>query len=125
MKIKIRTRRKLVAIYSIHWWSFCNSSRTDKTLEVLPRMEEENRFVVGRVALRECEKAILEKYKNRRYSENSTFNKTRRIHCWTCGAKGHMRSRCPHSNSENPGVSDITRVQERRPMGCYQAPPPQ
>ncbi|KAJ8911593.1 hypothetical protein NQ315_015339 [Exocentrus adspersus] len=26
---------------------------------------------------------ILEKYKNRRYSKNSTFNKTRGIRCWT------------------------------------------
>ncbi|KAJ8921196.1 hypothetical protein NQ315_013668 [Exocentrus adspersus] len=64
---------------------------------------------------------ILEKYNNRRYSENSTFNKTRRIRCWICGAEGHMRSRCPQSCSdgENPDV------QEQRPMGCYQAPSPQ
>ncbi|KAJ8914386.1 hypothetical protein NQ315_017476 [Exocentrus adspersus] len=70
---------------------------------------------------------ILEKYKNRRHSKNSTFNKTRGIHCWTCGAEGHLRSRCPQSNSdgENPDGSYITRVQERRPMVCYQAPPPQ
>ncbi|KAJ8916369.1 hypothetical protein NQ315_005066 [Exocentrus adspersus] len=54
----------------------------------------------------DCIFQILEKYKNRRYSENSTFNKTRRIHCWTCGAEGHIiRSRCPQSNSKNPGVS--------------------
>ncbi|KAJ8916995.1 hypothetical protein NQ315_012910 [Exocentrus adspersus] len=47
---------------------------------------------------------ILEKYKNMRYSKNSTFNKTRGIRCWTCGAEGHLRSRCPQSNSdcENP-----------------------
>ncbi|KAJ8913255.1 hypothetical protein NQ315_012873 [Exocentrus adspersus] len=70
---------------------------------------------------------ILEKYKNRRHSKNSTFNKTRGIRCWTCGAEGHLRSRCPQSNSdgENPDGSYITRVQERRPMVCYQAPPPQ
>ncbi|KAJ8913478.1 hypothetical protein NQ315_013858 [Exocentrus adspersus] len=57
---------------------------------------------------------ILEKYKNRRHSKNSTFNKTRGIRCWTCGAEGHMRIRCLQS-----------KVQERRPMVCYQAPPPQ
>ncbi|KAJ8913809.1 hypothetical protein NQ315_002715 [Exocentrus adspersus] len=70
---------------------------------------------------------ILEKYKNRRHSKNSTFNKTRGIRCWTCGAEGHMRIRCPQSNSdgENSDGSYITRVQERRPMVCYQAPPPQ
>ncbi|KAJ8916354.1 hypothetical protein NQ315_005051 [Exocentrus adspersus] len=70
---------------------------------------------------------ILEKYKNRRHSKNSTFNKTRGIRCWTCGAEGHLRSRCPQSNSdgENPDGSYITRVQKRRPMVCYQAPPPQ
>ncbi|KAJ8912830.1 hypothetical protein NQ315_014413 [Exocentrus adspersus] len=70
---------------------------------------------------------ILEKYKNRRHSKNSTFNKTRGIRCWTCGAEGHLRSRCPQSNSdgENPDGSYITRLQERRPMVCYQAPPPQ
>ncbi|KAJ8915928.1 hypothetical protein NQ315_016603 [Exocentrus adspersus] len=70
---------------------------------------------------------ILEKYKNRSHSKNSTFNKTRGIRCWTCGAEGHLRSRCPQSNSdgENPDGSYITRVQERRPMVCYQAPPPQ
>ncbi|KAJ8915960.1 hypothetical protein NQ315_016637 [Exocentrus adspersus] len=70
---------------------------------------------------------ILEKYKNRRHSKNSTFNKTRGIRCWTCGAEGHLRSRCPQSNSDggNPDGSYITRVQERRPMVCYQAPPPQ
>ncbi|KAJ8911359.1 hypothetical protein NQ315_011652 [Exocentrus adspersus] len=70
---------------------------------------------------------ILEKYKNRRHSKNSTFNKTRGIRCWTCGAEGHLRSRCPQSNSdgENPDGSYITRVQERRPMVCYQAPTPQ
>ncbi|KAJ8921601.1 hypothetical protein NQ315_010508, partial [Exocentrus adspersus] len=69
---------------------------------------------------------ILEKYKNRRHSKNSTFNKTRGIRCWT-GAEGHLRSRCPQSNSdgENPDGSYITRVQERTPMVCYQAPPPQ
>ncbi|KAJ8924575.1 hypothetical protein NQ315_000724 [Exocentrus adspersus] len=51
---------------------------------------------------------ILEK--NRRHSKNSTFNKTRGIRCWTCGAEGHLRSRCPQSNSdgENPGGSYIT-----------------
>ncbi|KAJ8913106.1 hypothetical protein NQ315_000563 [Exocentrus adspersus] len=38
---------------------------------------------------------ILDKYKNKRYSKNSTFNKTRGIRCWTCGAEGHLRSRCP------------------------------
>ncbi|KAJ8921695.1 hypothetical protein NQ315_010605 [Exocentrus adspersus] len=38
---------------------------------------------------------ILEKYKNMRYSKNSTFNKTRGIRCWTCRAEGHLRSRCP------------------------------
>ncbi|KAJ8921726.1 hypothetical protein NQ315_010636 [Exocentrus adspersus] len=70
---------------------------------------------------------ILEKYKNRRHSKNSTFNKTRGIRCWTCGAEGHLRSRCPQSNSdgENPDGSYITRVKERRPMVGYQAPPPQ
>ncbi|KAJ8917636.1 hypothetical protein NQ315_000120, partial [Exocentrus adspersus] len=70
---------------------------------------------------------ILEKYKNRSHSKNSTFNKTRGIRCWTCGAKGHLRSCCPQSNSdgENPDGSYTTRVQERRPMVCYQAPPPQ
>ncbi|KAJ8911361.1 hypothetical protein NQ315_011654 [Exocentrus adspersus] len=70
---------------------------------------------------------ILEKYKNRRHSKNSTFNKTRGIRCWTCGAKGHLRSRCPQSNSDggNPDGSYITRVQERRSMVCYQTPPPQ
>ncbi|KAJ8909303.1 hypothetical protein NQ315_011629 [Exocentrus adspersus] len=70
---------------------------------------------------------ILEKYKNRSHSKNSTFNKTRGIRCWTCGAEGHLRSRCPQSNSdgENPDGSYITRVQERTPMVCYQAPPPQ
>ncbi|KAJ8916798.1 hypothetical protein NQ315_005803 [Exocentrus adspersus] len=70
---------------------------------------------------------ILEKYKNRRHSKNSTFNKTRGIRCWTCGAEGHLRSRCPQSNSdgENTGGSYITRVQGRRPMVCYQVPPPQ
>ncbi|KAJ8916805.1 hypothetical protein NQ315_005812, partial [Exocentrus adspersus] len=70
---------------------------------------------------------ILEKYKNRRHSKNSTFTKTRGIRCWTCGAEGHLRSRYPQSNSdgENPDGSYITRIQERRPMVCYQAPPPQ
>ncbi|KAJ8914968.1 hypothetical protein NQ315_002492 [Exocentrus adspersus] len=71
---------------------------------------------------------ILEKYKNRRHSKNSTFNKTRGIRCWTCGAEGHLRSRCRTSDSdgENPSGSYITRVQERRPMVCYslsKAPP--
>ncbi|KAJ8913363.1 hypothetical protein NQ315_008753 [Exocentrus adspersus] len=70
---------------------------------------------------------ILKKYKNRRHSKNSTFNKTRGIRCWTCGAEGHLRSRCPQSNSdgENTDGSYINRVQERRPMVCYQAPPPE
>ncbi|KAJ8916808.1 hypothetical protein NQ315_005815 [Exocentrus adspersus] len=70
---------------------------------------------------------ILEKYKNRRHSNNSTFNKTRGLRCWTCGAEGHLKSPCPQSKSdgENPDGSYITKVQERRPMMCYQAPPPQ
>ncbi|KAJ8918721.1 hypothetical protein NQ315_015041 [Exocentrus adspersus] len=55
---------------------------------------------------------ILEKYKNRRHSKNSTFNKTRGIRCWTYSAEGHLRSRCPQSDGENPDGSYITRVQE-------------
>ncbi|KAJ8910126.1 hypothetical protein NQ315_003497 [Exocentrus adspersus] len=41
--------------------------------------------------------------------------------------EGHLRSRCPQSNSdgENPDGSYIHRVQERRPMVYYQAPPPE
>ncbi|KAJ8925261.1 hypothetical protein NQ315_009103 [Exocentrus adspersus] len=116
-----------------------NSSKRDRTLEVLPRMEKENQFVVGRVLLRgitsqvrqirvyarqnqdvkmkrthtyldDWMSHILEKHKNKRYSQNSTFNKRRRIRCWTCGAEGHMRSRCQQPNSvvKNPGVSEIT-----------------
>ncbi|KAJ8911711.1 hypothetical protein NQ315_013173 [Exocentrus adspersus] len=73
---------------------------------------------------------ILEKHKNKRYSENSTFNKRRRIRRWTYGAEaaeGHMRSCCQKPNSvvKNPGVSEITRPKGRRPMGCYQAQPSQ
>ncbi|KAJ8911712.1 hypothetical protein NQ315_013174 [Exocentrus adspersus] len=62
---------------------------------------------------------ILEKHKNKRYSENSTYNKRRRTRYWSCGAEGHMRTRChqPNSVGKIPGVSGIARPKERRLIG--------
>ncbi|KAJ8912584.1 hypothetical protein NQ315_005747 [Exocentrus adspersus] len=98
-----------------------------RQIRVHTRQNQDAKMKKTRTYLDDWMYQILEKYKNRRHSKNSTFNKTRGIRCWTCGAEGHLRSRCPQSNSdgEDPDGSYITRVQERRPMVCYQAPPPQ
>ncbi|KAJ8915941.1 hypothetical protein NQ315_016617 [Exocentrus adspersus] len=98
-----------------------------RQIRVHTRQNQNTKMKKTRTYLDDWMYQILEKYKNRRHSKNSTFNKTRGIRCWTCGAEGHMRIRCPQSNSdgENSDGSYITRVQKRRPMVCYQAPPPQ
>ncbi|KAJ8915474.1 hypothetical protein NQ315_003237 [Exocentrus adspersus] len=103
------------------------STRQVRQIRVHTRQNQDAKMKKTHTYLDDWMYQILEKYKNRRHSKNSTFNKTRGIRCWTCGAEGHLRSRCPQSNSDgkNPDGSYITRVQERRPMVCYQAPPPQ
>ncbi|KAJ8914074.1 hypothetical protein NQ315_014268 [Exocentrus adspersus] len=105
----------------------CPSTSQVRQIRVHTRQNQHAKMKKTHTYLDDWMYQILEKYKNRSHSKNSTFNKTRGIRCWTCGAEGHLRSRCPQSNSdgENPDGSYITRVQERRPMVCYQAPPPQ
>ncbi|KAJ8911631.1 hypothetical protein NQ315_015172 [Exocentrus adspersus] len=82
-----------------------------RQIRVFTRQNQDVKMKKTHIDLNDWMSHILEKHKNKRYSENSTFNERRRIRCWTCGAEEHMRSRCQQSNSvvKNPGVSEITR----------------